>query len=471
MVKQAPSAGRLATMVLFALSCFALLLFLWSSFGGPVPLQAKGYRFQVDFTEAVSLSQEADVRISGVNVGKVVKLQRAVGRTRATIEMDSRYAPLPSDSRAVLRVKTLLGETFVALSPGSKRAKPVPENGILSSRNVSSQVEIDEVLRSFDPATRTALKSWTTEMAKSLDGRSRDVSDTIGNLGPTVDNAAGVLEILDTQQRAVQRLIRDSGEVFSAIGSRDGDVQTLIQAGDRLFAATAKRDRALSDTVDALAPFLKQTRATLADAEGAAREAAPVVRDLKPAAKSLTPVLRDTTTLAPQVKTLFRRIDPLVDLSKAALPAATELLRRAQPLVDTLLPVSQDLVPIVRFLYSQRDQVAAGAANIPSVLEATAPSPAGGDPVHYLRAITFFSQEGLVGFKQRLPSNRRNPYLPNRGLEQLTNGGPLKTSDCDNLGNPATIPALDTPPACQKQGPFDTQFGDGVFPHLVRDKP
>ena len=43
MQKQAPTLGRLLTMVLFALSCFGLLLFLWLSFGGPVPLKPVSY--------------------------------------------------------------------------------------------------------------------------------------------------------------------------------------------------------------------------------------------------------------------------------------------------------------------------------------------------------------------------------------------------------------------------------------------
>ena len=70
MNKAAPSFGRIAAMVVFALSCFGLLLFLWLAFGGPIPLKPKGYRFNVSFAEATQLATEADVRISGVPVGR-----------------------------------------------------------------------------------------------------------------------------------------------------------------------------------------------------------------------------------------------------------------------------------------------------------------------------------------------------------------------------------------------------------------
>ena len=33
MIKQAPSVGRILTMVAFSLSCFGIVLFLWLSFG------------------------------------------------------------------------------------------------------------------------------------------------------------------------------------------------------------------------------------------------------------------------------------------------------------------------------------------------------------------------------------------------------------------------------------------------------
>src|SRR2546426_12678099 len=110
MQKQAPTAGRLAVMVMFALSCFGLLLYLWLAFGGSIPLAPKGYRFATSFGEATQLAKEADVRISGVSVGKVKEIHtQADCRSRAVIQMDDRYAPIPRDTNAILRQKSLLG--------------------------------------------------------------------------------------------------------------------------------------------------------------------------------------------------------------------------------------------------------------------------------------------------------------------------------------------------------------------------
>ncbi len=77
MQKQAPSIGRILVAVGFTLSCFALLLFLWVTFGGPIPFKPESYRFTADFPEAITLQKEADVRIGGVSVGKVKDLSLA----------------------------------------------------------------------------------------------------------------------------------------------------------------------------------------------------------------------------------------------------------------------------------------------------------------------------------------------------------------------------------------------------------
>src|SRR5687768_6726029 len=109
-------------MVVFTLSVFGLLMFLWLAFGGPIPLNPQGYRFSVHVPEAATLAQEADVRMAGVNIGKVKgkELDLRGARTIVDVEIDEAYAPIAKDSRALLRQKTLLGETYLELTPGHR---------------------------------------------------------------------------------------------------------------------------------------------------------------------------------------------------------------------------------------------------------------------------------------------------------------------------------------------------------------
>ena len=119
--KNPPSIGRIAAMVGFALSVAALLMFLWVSFGGTLPLRPESYRFKAAFPEASLLVKEADVRIAGVNIGKVKQKELGPGGRSTVVEMeiDHRFAPIGRDAHAILRQKSLLGETYVEITPGT----------------------------------------------------------------------------------------------------------------------------------------------------------------------------------------------------------------------------------------------------------------------------------------------------------------------------------------------------------------
>ena len=89
------------------------------------------------------------MRISGVKVGKVKtkELDRAATRTEVVLEIEPRYAPLPADTRAILRQKTLLGETYVELTPGTRAAATIDDGGTLARGQVADTVELDEIFR------------------------------------------------------------------------------------------------------------------------------------------------------------------------------------------------------------------------------------------------------------------------------------------------------------------------------------
>src|SRR4051812_1220084 len=193
MQKEGPSFGRIAAMVIFALSCFGLLTFLWVSFGGSLPLKPKQYQLNVNFPEATTLAEAADVRIAGVTVGKVrsKRLDKGGNRTKVVLSLDPKYAPLPRDTRAILRQKTLLGETFVELSPGQPSSGRIADGGTLANSQVEPTVELDEILRIFDPQTKVAFRNWVQESAKTISGTSpQDLNSALGNLAGFAQDGA-----------------------------------------------------------------------------------------------------------------------------------------------------------------------------------------------------------------------------------------------------------------------------------------
>src|SRR5919201_3722857 len=366
MQKQAPSLGRILVMVVFALSCFGLLLFLWLAFGGPVPLKPKGYRVTVPFREAGQLSPEADVRISGVNVGKVktVDTDKRTGSSDATIELDAQYAPIPRDTKAILRQKTLLGETYVELTPGTRRSGTVPDNGRLPAGQVAPTVELDEIFRAFDAKTRAAFQTWMQQLALASQGRGRDISDALGNLAPFAEDTTTLLKILNAQDANVRGVVRDTGEVFDALSERDGQLRSLIDSSNRVFSTTGRRNRELEETFKALPTFERESQTTVARLTRFAHDTNPLVTQLRPAARELSPTLVQLSKLAPDLKALFRDLNPLIDASKQGLPATENFLDELHPLLANLDAPLRQLNPPLEGLSNYKNELGAFFANV-----------------------------------------------------------------------------------------------------------
>ena len=87
---------------------------------------------------------------------------------------------MPKDARAILRQKTLLGETYVELTPGTKSAGLHPGERPAGDARVAPTVELDEILRSLDTKTRDAFRVWQQDLGKGIQGHGQDFSDALG---------------------------------------------------------------------------------------------------------------------------------------------------------------------------------------------------------------------------------------------------------------------------------------------------
>lgn len=423
METRAPRKSAVLIMMLFSLTCIGLLVFLWISFGGTVPLAPQGYEFHVEFNQAVELAPQSDVRISGVSVGKVaaVGLDRRTGLTRATIEIDRAYAPRPLDTRAVLRAKSLLGETYVELSPGSEHGPMLPDNGTLPEGQVESNVQLDQILSTFDPTTRRAFQVWMQENGAALTNRGEDVNAALAELYPFATNVDSVLTVLRRDSSATATLLHDGGEVFGALGAVPAQVQGFVRNANTVFATTATQDTALASAIRSFPAFLQATRAAIARVSTFAADANPLITELRPAAVQLSPALQSTAHAAPDLRTVMRTLAPLTAASKRGVPALTRFLNDTIPWLRRQTPYLGDLVPVIDYIGDYRREIAAFFANGTASTEGTLQNSAETKLLHYVRAAEPVNPETLVAYPTRLTSNRSNPYpLPGSGLDVAT---------------------------------------------------
>jgi phospholipid/cholesterol/gamma-HCH transport system substrate-binding protein len=379
---------------------------------------------KAEFRDAVQLAQQSDVRISGVSVGKVVSvsLDRHTGLTKAVLQIDSKYAPRPADTRAILRQKSLLGETYIELTPGSSRAPTLPDGGTLPPGQIAPTVQLDQILSTFDPVTRKAFSTWVQQGGIALTNRGQQFNEAIATLYPFATNVDSVLNVLNRDSAATRALLSDGGQVFSALARSPAQLQGFIRNSNAVFASTAARNRELAAAIKAFPAFTVATRETVARVHQFAALANPLVTELRPAARQLSPTLQATVTLAPELKSLLVNIGPLTQASKAGVPAFERFLTASVPWLTRLKPYLGNFVPIFNYINSYKRDIAAFFANSTATTQATTQNIASTKLLHYLRISNPVNPEALTAYQRRLESNRGNPYMAPGGYGQLLKG-------------------------------------------------
>lgn len=498
MQKQAPSIGRILIAVGFTLSCFGLMLFLWIAFGGPTPLKPQSYRVSAYFPEAAQLALENDVRIGGVSVGKVKEIslapvdQRVNGKdtTKAVMEIAPEFAPISEDARAILRQKTLLGETYVELTSGtepsegeapvslgaaanvsdaqSESVDSIEEDGTLGISRTEEATQIDEIFNALDEETRTSFQNWQRNAAIGIEGRGLDLNDALGNLGPFITDASDTVALLERQKLALQGLVRDTGVVFEALTERDQELAQVIIGSDNTFEALASEEEALAEIFQILPTFQRESRATFERLDEFAVNTKPLFEDLIPVAQDLSPTLRSVRELSPNLRDLFVDLRSLNRTSVEGLPALRDFLEGLTPVLDRLDPFLSNLNPVVRYLEFQKKTVTDFLVG-PGAALSGAYDKVAGDPArrHGLRQLSYLSTEALSIQPSRLPTNRGNAYLAPNILNSFTSAssGIFPNFDCKN-----TDYTPGAPPSSQDQDEQEIRLGERV-PGINRGNP
>ena len=414
MDKQGLTPGRILTMVVFALSCFGLLTFLWLAFGGPIPLKPKGYQFDVAVPEANQLAVEAEVRASGVPIGKIRGKRKAGrgNRTIVTVELERKFAPLDADARVIQRSKTLLGEKYLEITRGRPGGPALAEGGRLPDAQVQETVELDEVLGILDEDTRSAFRTWQQDLGKAAKPSAQNLNDAFGNLPQFAASGTDLLEVLDQQKTSLSGLIRNTGVVFGALTEREDQLRNLVVNTDQVFETTARQRDALEEIFQIFPTFLDESRATARNLESFSIQARPVVRDLRPAMQDLAPALRDVRLLAPDLERFFRNLDPLITASRTGLPALRDTLKGLDPVLGQLQPFLEQLNPILEWIEVHQHTVADFFANGGGALvDTNAGQRTAEERGHYLGQYGLTGPESAVAGGREPSSSRGNAYL------------------------------------------------------------
>jgi phospholipid/cholesterol/gamma-HCH transport system substrate-binding protein len=356
--------------VVFALlmSAAALITFIYLnlSFEGPSLIRSvigPGYVVEAEIKDTEAMPTKQPVLIRGLEVGHVTRTEYDYDSQRATIEftVDDEYAPLHRDATVAVGERTLLGDSYLRLDPGTEDAPEIENGGEV--RSVPS-VDFDEAFEFLDERGRRHTKTILEELARATSserGAAR-LNSTVGELTRTTAELRALTEALRGQEDEIAGLVDDSATVLGELGRREAALRAIVASGrstlDALAANTASLDRGLAE----LPLLLDAGRRVLANSRPLLEQAGPLVRELRRAAPELRPVLADLPAITADT------VDVVSGLSAVpTLRRTLEVLNLIGPSVPGIEAATRNLVPLLDYTASRARSIGAFFANFASV--------------------------------------------------------------------------------------------------------
>jgi phospholipid/cholesterol/gamma-HCH transport system substrate-binding protein len=279
--------------------------------------------------QAVIPGQGQTVRVAGVEVGQVGRVELKEGHAEVELQLEHKYAGLiRRDATALLRSKTGLKDMFVEVDPGE--GKQLDKEGHIQLANTLPDVDPDEVLSALDTDTRDYLKLLINGAGQGLNRRGSDLQETFARFGPLHRDLARVSSAVARRRANLRRLIHNYGLLVKELGGKDRDLTTLVQASNAVFQAFASEDQNVSAFVHKLPGTLDTTRTALAKVDTLSQRLGPSLESLRPAFRRIDAANRQVLPLAREGTPILR--NQVRPFARASQPFTRNLGRAARDL-------------------------------------------------------------------------------------------------------------------------------------------
>ena len=266
-------------VAIFAAICVIGMEFLAINIGQPNPLSSD-YTVHAVFADADGIPTAADVRVSGVQVGKVTAVShdpKHPGVSVVTLQISSPNAvPVYSNGFAKVRPKTLLGEKYVDLTVGDRASgEAIQAGGYLPEARTAKVVENDEIFNAFDAKTREQQKQVLQDLDKATTGRAGDIQALLPQLTQIVQDLNPLAKVYEKDNPQVDNIFVNFNTVMRTLADEHEQLASLLSNGSAALKAISDRNDALVATLQefsnvasefnaAMAPTVNEQRSSLA---------------------------------------------------------------------------------------------------------------------------------------------------------------------------------------------------------------
>ncbi|RYJ05317.1 MAG: MCE family protein, partial [Actinomycetales bacterium] len=353
---------RLVAVGVFMALCAAIFTFLWVNSGGRVPAVSQdGYRVTATMPRVANAVYFSDVMVAGVKVGKVRDVTEHGDHATVLMELDSSVAPLHSGATFEVRSKSLVEESFIAVTDG--KGESVEAGHVFPQSASKAPVKLDDVLTSLDKPTRASITSLVRSSGLATKDSQQEISDALEGLGQLGREGGTALDALSDQSEDLASLTRSSTRVLAALAERRGQLSALVADADAITQVTAGQREDLSQVIEALPPLLDSATEGSDDLQTLATELAPVASNLRKSSANLSSALAELPETSTDLRGLVPSLDSVVDRAPATLDKVPALSDDVSSITAPAENVLADLNPVLGYLEPYGRDLAAWFTN------------------------------------------------------------------------------------------------------------
>jgi phospholipid/cholesterol/gamma-HCH transport system substrate-binding protein len=329
-----------------------------------------GFRVHAVFESSNSIRKNSPVRIAGVNVGKVTKIEGKAGTDAAvvTMEINGKGLPIHKDATMKIRPRIFLeGNFFVDVSPGSPSAPTIDSGDTIPLTQTATPVQFDQVLSTFQSDTRTALQKTLEGFGTGLTYKPTKAQDLAAAPSARGESAA---ESLNGAIRYGERSLRGTAIVADAfLGTEDRDLSRLIAGLSRTTEGLGRNEEQLKDLVTNFNTTVAATASEAANLRASIRLLGPTLQNADSALDSLNASFPNTRAFAREILPGVNETAATIDAAFPWIAQTSKLLGpdELQGVASELSPATEDLAKVVDAtlqLLPQADLVAKCATRV-----------------------------------------------------------------------------------------------------------
>ncbi|GAB3479482.1 MCE family protein [Amycolatopsis cihanbeyliensis] len=223
-----------------------------------LPLIGSGTTYTADFSEAAGLQPDDEVRVAGIKVGKVSDIELNGDRVRVSFQVKDAW--LGDRTNAMIKIKTLLGQKYLALDPVGQGPLR-PDETIPLERTTAPY----DVLEAFRGLSTTVDEIDTGQLAQSFDVLSETLSDTPDDVRGALTGLSQLSETIAKRDNKLAKLLANTREISGTLADRDAQVKRLIEDGNKLLEEISRRKQAISTLLQGTQTLSTELRGLIDD--------------------------------------------------------------------------------------------------------------------------------------------------------------------------------------------------------------